>query len=148
MRRIYTLFFLGLSLFACTTDNAPKTKSEILVSKVWMIQEVNATGFLTGQVFLRGRTPEGSTYDVSKVRLSFNANGTATAIDPSGNNTARGNWKLSNGDTKLEISNTGNYLLDGSATVITITSSEFSFTGNKTYKGEPTTAVVKLVPAP
>ena len=129
-------------------DFEPKTKTEILLNYTWQIQEVNATGYLNGQVYLRGRTAEGSQYDVSKVRLTFKADGTCLAIDNTGNSTATGNWKLSNSDTKLIISNTNNYLLDGEGDVLTITKSEFTFSGSRTYRNTTVQATVKMTPVP
>ncbi|MHA8066543.1 hypothetical protein V7S76_07655 [Aquirufa sp. ROCK2-A2] len=142
-------FLLIFTLFSCTeTVSGPKTKTEILVSKVWMIQEVNALGYLEGQVFSRGKTPEGSPYDLSKVRVTFKKDGTAFAIDNTGNSTATGKWKLGTNETEILVSETNNFLLDGTGTVIGISETEFSFQGSRTYKSNAINATVKMVPAP
>jgi Lipocalin-like domain len=143
-------FCFLISLIGCKsqTEFDPKTKTEILLNYTWQVQEVNATGYLSGQVYLRGRTPEGSQYDVSKVRLTFKSDGTCTAIDNTGNSTTTGNWKLSNSDTKLIISNTNNYLLDGEGDVITVSKTEFTFGGSRTYKNTTVQATVKMTPVP
>ena len=143
-------FSFLISLIGCKsqTEFDPKTKTEILLNYTWQVQEVNATGYLSGQVYLRGRTPEGSQYDVSKVRLTFKSDGTCIAIDNTGNSTTTGNWKLSNSDTKLIISNTNNYLLDGEGDVITVSKTEFTFGGSRTYKNTSVQATVKMTPIP
>jgi hypothetical protein len=143
-------FSFLISLIGCKsqTEFDPKTKTEILLNYTWQVQEVNATGYLSGQVYLRGRTPEGSQYDVSKVRLTFKSDGTCIAIDNTGNSTTTGNWKLSNSDTKLIISNTNNYLLDGEGDVITVSKTEFTFGGSRTYKNTSVQATVKMTPVP
>lgn len=143
-------FSFLISLIGCKsqTEFDPKTKTEILLNYTWQVQEVNATGYLSGQVYLRGRTPEGSQYDVSKVRLTFKPDGTCIAIDNTGNSTTTGNWKLSNSDTKLIISNTNNYLLDGEGDVITVSKTEFTFGGSRTYKNTSVQATVKMTPIP
>ncbi len=143
-------FSFLISLIGCKsqTEFDPKTKTEILLNYTWQVQEVNASGYLSGQVYLRGRTPEGSQYDVSKVRLTFKSDGTCIAIDNTGNSTTTGNWKLSNSDTKLIISNTNNYLLDGEGDVITVSKTEFTFGGSRTYKNTSVQATVKMTPIP
>ena len=143
-------FSFLISLIGCKsqTEFDPKTKTEILLNYTWQVQEVNASGYLSGQVYLRGRTPEGSQYDVSKVRLTFKSDGTCIAIDNTGNSTTKGNWKLSNSDTKLIISNTNNYLLDGEGDVITVSKTEFTFGGSRTYKNTSVQATVKMTPVP
>jgi hypothetical protein len=146
--KILLPMLLLVTLFSCKeTTSTPKTKTEILVSKVWMIQEVNATGYLTGQVFLRGKTPEGSPYDLSKVRVTFKSDGTAFAIDNTGNSTATGKWKLNSNNIDLLVSDTNNFLLDGAGTVIGISESEFSFKGSRTYRSNAIDATVRMVPA-
>jgi hypothetical protein len=143
-------FSFLISLIGCKsqTEFDPKTKTEILLNYTWQVQEVNASGYLSGQVYLRGRTPEGSQYDVSKVRLTFKSDGTCIAIDNTGNSTTTGNWKLANPDTKLIISNTNNYLLDGEGDVITVSKTEFTFGGSRTYKNTSVQATVKMTPIP
>lgn len=147
---IYFSCFILFSLVGCKdqADFDPKSKSEILINYTWQIQEVNATGYLSGQVFLRGRTPEGSQYDVSKVRLTFNADGSCIAIDNTGNSTTSGNWKLISNDSKLVISNTGNFLLDGSGDVVNILKNEFTFNGSRTYRNTNIQATIRMVPMP
>jgi hypothetical protein len=148
MRYIYILLSLSL-LFSCQsdTDLEPKTKTEILLSTTWQIQEVTASGYLNGTVYQRGRTAEGSQYDMSKVRLTFYANGTCQAIDNTGNNTASGKWKLINDDKQLQISETNYFIIDGVGEINSLLRTEFVFSGTRTYKSTFVNASVKMVPA-
>lgn len=145
------IYFLICSLFlvACQKDSSldPKTKTEILLSTTWQIQEVTASGYLNGTVYQRGRTADGSQYDMSKVRLTFYSNGTCQAIDNTGNNTASGKWKLINNDSQLQISETNYFVLDGIGDINSLLKSEFVFSGTRTYKSTYVNASVRMVPA-
>ena len=148
MRSILFLFCL-LFIGSCQMESSldPKTKREILLSTTWQIQEVSASGYLNGTVYQRGRTADGSQYDMSKVRLTFYSNGTCQAIDNTGNNTASGKWKLINNDTQLQISETNYFVLDGIGEVKSLLKSEFVFSGTRTYKSTYINASVRMVPA-
>lgn len=145
------IYFLICSLFlvACQKDSSldPKAKTEILLSTTWQIQEVTASGYLNGTVYQRGRTADGSQYDMSKVRLTFYSNGTCQAIDNTGNNTASGKWKLINNDSQLQISETNYFVLDGIGDINSLLKSEFVFSGTRTYKSTYVNASVRMVPA-
>ena len=149
MRNLYILFCLSF-LFSCQTDTSlnPQTKTDILLSSTWQIQEVIASGYLNGTVYQRGRTAEGSQYDMSKVRLTFKSDGTCNAIDNTGNNSASGKWKLINNDTQLQITETNYFVLDGLGNIVNLTKSEFAFSGTRTYKSTYVDATVKMVPVP
>ncbi|MFD3276763.1 DUF5004 domain-containing protein [Aquirufa echingensis] len=149
MRYLYILFCLSF-LFSCQSDTSlnPQTKTEILLSTTWQIQEVIASGYLNGTVYQRGRTAEGSQYDMSKVRLTFKSDGTCIAIDNTGNNSASGKWKLINNDTQLQISDTNYFVLDGIGNIETLIKSEFTFSGTRTYKSTYVDASVRMVPVP
>jgi hypothetical protein len=149
MKYIYFLICL-LFLVACQKDSSldPKTKTEILLSTTWQIQEVTASGYLNGTVYQRGRTADGSQYDMSKVRLTFYSNGTCQAIDNTGNNTASGKWKLINNDSQLQISETNYFVLDGIGEINSLLKSEFVFSGTRSYKSTYVNASVRMVPAP
>jgi hypothetical protein len=148
MKYIYFLICL-LFIVACQKDSSldPKTKTEILLSTTWQIQEVTASGYLNGTVYQRGRTADGSQYDMSKVRLTFYSNGTCQAIDNTGNNTASGKWKLINNDSQLQISETNYFVLDGIGDINSLLKSEFVFSGTRTYKSTYVNASVRMVPA-
>jgi hypothetical protein len=135
-------------LIACQDSSLdPRTKTEILLSKTWQIQEITANGYLNGTVYQRGRTAEGSQYDMSKVRLTFFSNGTCQAIDNTGNNTASGKWKLINNDKQLQIFETNYFVLDGIGEVNSLLKTEFVFSGTRSYKSTFVNATVRMVPA-
>ena len=147
MRYIYIVFCL-IFLIACQDSSLdPRTKTEILLSKTWQIQEITANGYLNGTVYQRGRTAEGSQYDMSKVRLTFFSNGTCQAIDNTGNNTASGKWKLINNDEQLQIFETNYFVLDGIGEVNSLLKTEFVFSGTRSYKSTFVNATVRMVPA-
>jgi hypothetical protein len=147
MRNIYIVFCL-IFLIACQDSSLdPRTKTEILLSKTWQIQEITANGYLNGTVYQRGRTAEGSQYDMSKVRLTFFSNGTCQAIDNTGNNTASGKWKLINNDKQLQIFETNYFVLDGIGEVNSLLKTEFVFSGTRSYKSTFVNATVRMVPA-
>lgn len=147
MRYIYIVFCL-IFLIACQDSSLdPRTKTEILLSKTWQIQEITANGYLNGSVYQRGRTAEGSQYDMSKVRLTFFSNGTCQAIDNTGNNTASGKWKLINNDKQLQIFETNYFVLDGIGEVNSLLKTEFVFSGTRSYKSTFVNATVRMVPA-
>ncbi len=147
MRYIYILFCL-IFLIACQDSSLdPRTKTEILLSKTWQIQEITASGYLNGTVYQRGRTAEGSQYDMSKVRLTFFSNGTCQAIDNTGNNTASGKWKLINNDKQLQIFETNYFVFDGIGEVNSLLKTEFVFSGTRSYKSTFVNATVRMVPA-
>jgi hypothetical protein len=147
MRYIYIVFCL-IFLIACQDSSLdPRTKTEILLSKTWQIQEITANGYLNGTVYQRGRTAEGSQYDMSKVRLTFFSNGTCQAIDNTGNNTASGKWKLINNDKQLQIFETNYFVLDGIGEVNSLLKTEFVFSGTRSYKSTFVNATVQMVPA-
>ena len=148
--RYLSILFCLVSLFSCQSDAGlePRTKTEILLSTTWQIQEVTASGYLNGVVYQRGRTAEGSQYDMSKVRLTFKSDGTCFAIDNTGNNSASGKWKLINNESQLQISETNYFVLDGVGSIINLVKSEFSFSGTRTYRLSYIDAMVKMVPVP
>ncbi len=153
MKQLIRLFYglsVALMLGACQADSSLElqTKSAILLSTTWQIQEVTATGYLNGTVYQRGRTAEGSQYDMSKVRLTFKSDGTCTAIDNTGNNTASGKWKLVNNDAQLQISETNYFVLDGLGDINSLSTAEFVFSGARSYKSTYVNASVRMIPAP
>ncbi len=149
MKQFIRAVCVCLTFWSCQPESGvePKTRTEILLSTTWMIQEVTASGYLNGTVYQRGRTAEGSQYDMSKVRLTFKADGTCVAIDNTGNNSASGKWKLVNNDSQLQISETNYFVLDGIGDINSILKTEFIFSGSRTYKSTYVNATVHMIPA-
>ncbi len=149
MKQIKLVFFLliGFLVSNCTKVNEPKTPSEILKSTTWMVESTQATGYLTGLIYQRGRTAEGSQYDMSKIRVTFYSDGTVSAIDNTGNAQSKGKWSLSENDTKINITSAGNELLNGVGVINALTTTDFTFSGERTYQSQLVKATVRMIPA-
>jgi hypothetical protein len=149
MKQIKLVFFLliGFLVSNCTKVNEPKTPSEILQSTTWMVESTQATGYLTGLIYQRGRTAEGSQYDMSKIRVTFYSDGTVSAIDNTGNAQSKGKWSLSENDTKINITSAGNELLNGVGVINALTTTDFTFSGERTYQSQLVKATVRMIPA-
>lgn len=149
MKQIQSLVILFISLFtiACNKVEEPKTKAEILQSTTWMVESTLASGYLTGLIYQRGRTPEGSQYDMSKIRVTFFADGKVSAIDNTGNAQTSGKWSLSENDTKINISSAGNELLNGVGNIEDLTTTSFTFSGERSYQSQSVRATVRMIPA-
>jgi hypothetical protein len=145
------LLLLSIILFvsSCKKDEvvATKTKTELLTATAWIVNEAEAD--LLGGVSVFKRTNTTNTYDLSKVKLKFNADGTATGTDQNGNASNKGTWKLSDNDTKIVIANTNIVGLDGSAIVLKLEDKFFDLKGTLTLPQYGlVVASVKMVPAP
>ncbi len=146
LKLVLTLF-LGYLLAGCNKIEEPKTRTDILQYTTWMVESAQATGYLTGQIYKRGVTAEGSPYDMSKIRVSFYSNGTISAIDNTGNAQKNGKWTLTENDTKIVISSADNELLNGLGNINSLTTAEFTFSGERLYKSELVKATVRMIPA-
>lgn len=145
--RSLIILSVGLISLQCTKADEPTTPSEILQSTTWMVESTQASGYLTGLIYQRGRTPEGNPYDMSKIRVSFYADGSVSAIDNTGNAQSKGKWMLSDNNTKIIISSAGNELLNGVGQINSLTTSEFTFSGERTYQSQAVRATVRMIPA-
>ncbi len=145
-------FLLVFSLLACKEDQlgtvTPKTKTENLTSTVWQVQSATASG---GLVVVYSRDQANNGYDLSKVRLSFKANGTVTAIDNNGNTSSNGTWKFTTNETIVEITGVNVAgLSSGSLTVIQLTDKNFDFSSKASFPQlgiAEVEATVKMTPA-
>lgn len=145
--KIIFLLLVSVLFLSCVKKNEPVTKSEILQSTTWMVESAQASGYLSGLVYQRGKTAEGSQYDMSKIRVTFYADGKVSAIDNTGNAQTSGKWLLSDNETKINISSAGNDLLNGIGLIEVLTTSNFTFSGERTYQGQSVKATIKMIPA-
>lgn len=145
--RSLIILSVGLISLQCTKADEPTTPSEILQSTTWMVESTQASGYLTGLIYQRGRTPEGNPYDMSKIRVSFYSDGSVSAIDNTGNAQSKGKWMLSDNNTKIIIYSAGNELLNGVGQINSLTTSEFTFSGERTYQSQAVRATVRMIPA-
>lgn len=145
--RLLSLWMLAFSFLGCKKTEEPTTKAEILQSTTWMVETTQASGYLTGLIYQRGRTPEGSQYDMSKIRVTFFPDGKVSAIDNTGNAQTSGKWTLVENDTKINISNAGNELLNGIGVIESLSTTNFTFSGERSYQSQSVKATVRMIPA-
>jgi hypothetical protein len=152
MKNIALLLVLSITLFvsSCKKDEvvvATKTKTELLSANTWIVNEAEATAL--GGVSLYSRSKATNSYDASKVKALFKADGTVTATDPNGNSSNKGTWKFTENETKMVVANTNILGLDGTVTVLKLEAKNFDFqgTGNIPPYGL-VSAKIQMIPAP
>lgn len=128
------------------TSTPAKPKKEIISSKTWVVGEVTSSGI---SAYKRENKPADNLYDLSKVILKFNADGSLTGVDNNGNPVPSAKWSLSTDESKITITNTGINGLDGDLPIVQVTDLVFEVKGKVTL----TTPVagtfdgnIKLVP--
>ncbi len=147
---IFLSLFLVISVMACKEDQvtATKTKTEILTSTIWQVQSASASG---GLAVVYSRDLANNGYDLSKVRLTFKADGTASAIDNNGNSSSSGSWKFTNNEGSIELSNISfGGFTSGTLTVIQITEKNFDFSSKASFPDlgiSDIEATIKMTPA-
>ena len=145
---ITTLFVLGF-VSSCKKDETitpAKSKKEIISSKTWVVGEVTSSGI---SAYKRENKPADNLYDLSKVVLKFNADGSLTGVDNNGKAVSSAKWSLSTDESKITITNTGINGLDGDLPIVQVTDPIFEVKGKVTlttpiagtYDGN-----IKLVP--
>jgi hypothetical protein len=127
------LVVLSITLFvsSCKKDEvvvATKTKTELLTAVTWIINEAEAVTLGSVSVYIRSKAT--NSYDASKVKALFKADGTVTATDPNGNSSNKGTWKFSDNETKMVVANTNILGLDGTITILKIEAKNFDFQGS------------------
>ena len=147
---ITTLFLLGF-VSSCKKDETAtpaKSKREIISSKTWVVGEVTSPTFgITA--YKKDNKPSDNLYDLSKVILKFNADGSVTGVDNNGKAFSGAKWSLSTDESKVTITNTGINGLDGDLPIVQVTDPIFEVKGKVTlttpiagtYDGN-----IKLVP--
>lgn len=106
MRHLTLLMIFAAMLFvesSCKkSDASPKTNTEYLTNAEWYIQSTISEG---GLIVVYDRSAMANGYDLSKVRLKFQAGGKVIGIDNNGNSSNSGTWKFLTNETQIEISN-------------------------------------------
>ena len=125
---IITLLVLGF-VSSCKKDEATtptKSKKDIISSKIWVVGEVTSSGLTA---YKREIKPADNLYDLSKVVLKFNADGSLTGTDNNGKAVSGAKWSLSSDDSKITISNAGINGFDGDLPIIQVTETVFEVKG-------------------
>jgi hypothetical protein len=128
---ITSLFILG---FVCSckkdeTTTPTKPKKEIISSKTWIVGDVTSSGV---SVYKKENKPADNIYDLSKVVLKFNADGSLTGVDNNGKAVPSAKWILATDESKITISNTGINGLDGDLPIVQVTETVFEVKGKVT----------------
>lgn len=129
---VVTTLFLLASVSSCKKDETTtptKSKKEIISSKTWVVGEVTSSGI---SVYKRENKPADNLYDLSKVILKFNADGSLTGVDNNGKAVSSAKWSLSTDESKVTITNTGINGLDGDLPIVQITDPIFEVKGKIT----------------
>jgi hypothetical protein len=118
---MYKLFVLVLIFFAgCekSTTDPIITQNTLLSNPTWQIQKSSAVGGGFNLSF--DKNVNYDPFQLAKVRVKFESNGAVSGIDNNGNAIKDGTWKLIENETKLEISGTGIFGIDGMLSIITL----------------------------
>jgi hypothetical protein len=150
LRTTLLSLFLVLSVIACKKDDvvAVKTKTDIITGTTWQVQSASASG---GLAVVYSRDLANNGYDLSKVRLTFKADGTASAIDNNGNSSSSGSWKFTNNEGSIELSNISfGGFSSGTLTIIQLTEKNFDFSSKASFPAlgiSDIEATIKMTPA-
>jgi hypothetical protein len=122
--RILLFGIFMTSLVSCkkdSTNDAPKTKMELLTSKTWVFDEYitnynSSTGSL---VYKKGKTSNSLNLSVNSTK--FNSDGTETEMNQNGQ-TVNGTWQFLNNETQTKTTNAvGTF----TSTIITLTENSY-----------------------
>lgn len=131
MKNLSIVLSLTMLIFVVSckkNDNATpaKSKREIITSKTWIVGEVTSSGVT---VYKKETKPADNIYDLSKVSLKFNSDGSLTGFDNNGKAVPSAKWILSSDESKITISNTGINGLDGDLPIVQVTDTVFEVKG-------------------
>ena len=124
------------------TTTPTRAKKDILVSKTWIIFDVTGSG-LTG--YNRNTEVGKNVYELGKVTLIFNVDGTVTGTDNNGTALAA-KWTLSTDEAKINITGSKITGVDGEKTILVLTETNFNIQGMVTLPNIGTVdAIIKFI---
>lgn len=134
MKKLSFILSLTLLIFvaSCKKDDTTtptKSKKEIITAKTWIVGDVTSSGV---SVYKKENKPADNIYDLSKVSLKFNSDGSLTGFDNNGKAVPSAKWVLSSDESKITISNTGINGLDGDLPIVQVTDAVFEVKGKVT----------------
>ncbi len=134
MKNLSIVLSLIMLIFAasCKKDDIAtptKSKKEIITSKTWIVGEVTSSGVTA---YRKETKPADNIYDLSKVSLRFNIDGSLTGFDNNGKAVPSAKWVLYSDESKITISNTGINGLDGDLPIVQVTDAVFEVKGKVT----------------
>ena len=134
MKNLSIILSLTMLLFvvSCKKDEATtpaKSKKEIITAKTWIVGDVTSSGV---SVYKKENKPADNIYDLSKVSLKFNSDGSLTGFDNNGKAVPNAKWVLATDESKITISNTGINGLDGDLPIVQVTDAVFEVKGKVT----------------
>ena len=134
MKNLSIILSLTMLLFvvSCKKDDATtpaKSKKEIITAKTWIVGDVTSSGV---SVYKKENKPADNIYDLSKVSLKFNSDGSLTGFDNNGKAVPNAKWVLATDESKITISNTGINGLDGDLPIVQVTDAVFEVKGKVT----------------
>jgi len=143
MKRIHLVFYLLIALLAiaCSKSSTDPSKTDML-ARTWQVDEaIFQQAAITATAYKKGASS--NLADFSKLRLTFNSNGTLSSTDEGGVS-SQGTWKFLNSETQLEIK-------EGTdpAQVFTIgrlSTSNLDVSLAQVSQGATTTITLKLIP--
>ena len=139
--RFLLLFALVAALlFACKKDDeTPRTKTELLTARTWLINEALAANSI-GTVTIYRKGNAANAEDLSLFRLTLSSNGTYRLVDTDGDS-GNGTWKFTDNETKLNLD-------DGDALweVLTLTETNFDARYTDTEDIQPVLVTLKMIP--
>jgi len=147
-RTIVILLYSFILYTGCkkeSTSQTQRTKTQILTSHTWQVQElISQYGNTQGRYVKGGINTTGTDY--SKARLVFNSNGTGTSTDPN-NHTWTLTWSFATGDeTKMTL--VINYPTPATLnyTFVTIDENKFTYTIYYNESGNNALATAENIP--
>lgn len=120
MKHLFIYIFASFLFISCGKNITEPiiAQNALLTNPTWQIQKSSAIGGGFNLNFDKNTNYD--PFQLAKVRVKFEPNGTVSGIDNNGNVIKDGTWKLIENEKKLEISGTGIFGIDGTLAIVTL----------------------------